>query len=770
MTAPSVHITYPPASLLEFPPASLPTALFPPKSDHTLARPFDIDPELYNNLLSVNYPLTIALIYATTVTILNRFNKQRENKPWAMSRSRAFYAFVIVHNVFLAIYSFWTFAGMIHAIRHAWPGWQGEYGLTGVVDSLCKIHGPRGLGSAATYNSTTSTWGITNEAIKLVGGNPDSTDLGRIWNEGLAFYGWLFYVSKFYEVVDTLIVLAKGKNSSFLQTYHHAGAMLCMWAGIRYMSPPIWMFVLINSGIHGLMYTYYALSALAIPVPPVVKRTITSLQIAQFVFGATYAVAHLFIAYSVPVSTPYLFTHNISQALPAVTSSVSSAFTSATASAGVGSWLKKIALRAAAQEGLAENVKNKQGEMFGLDALKAEEVEKARDEIRHRLEYPTVRCIDTSGQAFAILLNVLYLAPLTWLFVEFFFRAYVHRTSSSTTHPTHTAAVEKASRDAVRGVEREIHEAMASEQGNDSTEIPESIKAKFEEMKREAERYGVKLRGTFEKAEVKGKEGVEKAKPKAKEAFEKAKVKGEEGYEDLKPKAKEAVEQAKVKGKDGYENVKPKAKEAAEQVRVKGKEGYENVKPKVENASENAKAKGEEAYDNAKPKAEEAWEQTKAQGKEGYDKAKPKAEDAWEQAKAQGREGYDNAKPKAEEAAEKTKAMGREGAEKAKAKGTEATEKAKDEAEKAKEKGDKAATNAQDSQATRPRNSEPSKEEKPDETPAAAERSSSANEDAKDDEKDEGMDESAYEVKFDDLESPEEKKAEAEFQPRPNGS
>ena len=265
MTAPSVHITYPPASLLEFPPASLPTALFPPKSDHTLARPFDIDPELYNNLLSVNYPLTIALIYATTVTILNRFNKQRENKPWAMSRSRAFYAFVIVHNVFLAIYSFWTFAGMIHAIRHAWPGWQGEYGLTGVVDSLCKIHGPRGLGSAATYNSTTSTWGITNEAIKLVGGNPDSTDLGRIWNEGLAFYGWLFYVSKFYEVVDTLIVLAKGKNSSFLQTYHHAGAMLCMWAGIRYMSPPIWMFVLINSGIHGLMVRY---------VSPAVRRQV----------------------------------------------------------------------------------------------------------------------------------------------------------------------------------------------------------------------------------------------------------------------------------------------------------------------------------------------------------------------------------------------------------------------------------------------------------------------------------------------------------------
>ena len=129
--------------------------------------------------------------------------------------------------------------------------------------------------------------------------------------------------------------------------------------------------------------------------------------------GATYAAAHLFIAYNVPVNTPYLYVHNLSTALPTITSSVSSAFASATATVGVGNWLKKIALRAAGEEGLAENVHNNQGEPFGLDAVKAAEVEKAREEIRYKLEYPTVNCIDTSGQAFAIWLNVLYLAPLT---------------------------------------------------------------------------------------------------------------------------------------------------------------------------------------------------------------------------------------------------------------------------------------------------------------------------------------------------------------------
>jgi len=252
---PSVHLTYPHPSLLTFPPASVPKVLPPPTSDHhTLARPFAINPETYNNLLSVKYPITIALLYAITVTLVNRINKQRGNKPWAFSQTYAFYAFVLLHNVFLALYSAWTFINMFNAVRHAWPGLHGKDGLAGAADALCKIHGPRGLGNAVTYNSTNSMWGVTNKAIKLATGNlPDPTDVGRIWNEGLAYYGWLFYLSKFYEVMDTAIVLAKGKKSSLLQTYHHVGAMLCMWAGIRYMAPPIWMFALVNSAVHALM-------------------------------------------------------------------------------------------------------------------------------------------------------------------------------------------------------------------------------------------------------------------------------------------------------------------------------------------------------------------------------------------------------------------------------------------------------------------------------------------------------------------------------------
>lgn len=254
--APAVHFTHPPASLLRFPPSSNPSVLKPSDSDFSLSRPFNLSSDLYQNSLHVAVPLTIALVYGTMVAYGNRINKERDHKPWAFSKSLTFYLLVVAHNIFLAIYSGWTFLGMLKTIRGSWPGWNGQHGLAGVADALCKINGPRGLGSAATYNASSSGWSYTNRAIKLAGGSPDSSDVGRIWNEGLAYYGWLFYLSKFYEIADTAIVLAKGKRSRTLQTFHHAGAMLCMWAGIRYMSPPIWMFVFINSGIHTIMVSY----------------------------------------------------------------------------------------------------------------------------------------------------------------------------------------------------------------------------------------------------------------------------------------------------------------------------------------------------------------------------------------------------------------------------------------------------------------------------------------------------------------------------------
>ena len=267
MASPSVHFRLPPLRLFKFPPDPDPAALPPPTSESRFASPFPIDAKVYNDLLSPYLPVTFAVLYAIVVLSVNKINRERGFKPYWISTTRPFFAFVILHNVFLAIFSGLTFVAMLRALRHSWPShreyqafgvlWPGlrtQNGLAGAADALCKMHGPRGFGDAATYNAAKGLWEVKNKMIKLgVKGFPDSTDVGRIWNEGLGFWGWWFYLSKFYEVVDTAIILCKGKKSSTLQVYHHAGAMLSVWAGIRYMSAPIWMFVFINAGVHTLM-------------------------------------------------------------------------------------------------------------------------------------------------------------------------------------------------------------------------------------------------------------------------------------------------------------------------------------------------------------------------------------------------------------------------------------------------------------------------------------------------------------------------------------
>ncbi len=248
-----IFTTVPAASLFSFPPNSSPALPPPPAGSMASAPPFDIPERLYQAALEPWVPLTLATLYAVTAKALNKYNLSTGKKPWAVTKTRAFFGFVVVHNVFLAVYSAWTWWGMLGALRRSVVSPAGPSGWPGTVDSFCRLTGPPGIGNGAFFDEDTRQWQHYGVGAALVPGVPNRAEPGRIWSEGLAFYGWFFYLSKFYEVLDTLIILAKGKLSSTLQTYHHAGAMMCMWAGMRYMSAPIWMFVFVNSGIHAMM-------------------------------------------------------------------------------------------------------------------------------------------------------------------------------------------------------------------------------------------------------------------------------------------------------------------------------------------------------------------------------------------------------------------------------------------------------------------------------------------------------------------------------------
>ena len=202
----SIHLSLPPSPFTPDFAAGQPALRMP---EH-----LPISADLFAAFLDVRVPLTIAAVYAVSAHLANHF---ATGKAYRVASTRPFKAFVVLHNVFLAVYSAWTFVGMVRGLHGALD----KSSIQNVVGSLCKIREEtRGV---LLGNGT----GIAEA------GYQGSLKVGGLWEEALAWYGFWFYLSKFYEVIDTIIILLKGRKSSLLQTYHHAGAMICMWAGIR---------------------------------------------------------------------------------------------------------------------------------------------------------------------------------------------------------------------------------------------------------------------------------------------------------------------------------------------------------------------------------------------------------------------------------------------------------------------------------------------------------------------------------------------------------
>jgi hypothetical protein len=106
----------------------------------------------------------------------------------------------------------------------------------------------------------------------------------ELWiNRNVNFWMTHFYISKFYEFIDTWIILLKNRQPLFLQIYHHAGVVIAMWALVVTQCTGGTILMILNSFIHTLMYTYYTLAAYGYHSP--LKHYLTEMQLLQFVFG-----------------------------------------------------------------------------------------------------------------------------------------------------------------------------------------------------------------------------------------------------------------------------------------------------------------------------------------------------------------------------------------------------------------------------------------------------------------------------------------------------
>lgn len=108
---------------------------------------------------------------------------------------------------------------------------------------------------------------------------------GTLWAGGLGAWNTIFYISKYYEFIDTWILVLKGKQPSFLQVYHHTGIAFCMWVGVLSQSAWLKYITLLNSVIHTLMYTYFLIKTISPKTEIKAAKNLTQAQIAQFFTG-----------------------------------------------------------------------------------------------------------------------------------------------------------------------------------------------------------------------------------------------------------------------------------------------------------------------------------------------------------------------------------------------------------------------------------------------------------------------------------------------------
>ena len=90
-----------------------------------------------------------------------------------------------------------------------------------------------------------------------------------------------FYLSKYYEYIDTFILYLNGKEPCFLQKYHHVGAVICWHLGYYYKVDGVIVASFLNSFVHTFMYSYYLASLFKIKIIRILKPYITSMQLVQ---------------------------------------------------------------------------------------------------------------------------------------------------------------------------------------------------------------------------------------------------------------------------------------------------------------------------------------------------------------------------------------------------------------------------------------------------------------------------------------------------------
>ncbi|CAI0375740.1 unnamed protein product [Linum tenue] len=109
---------------------------------------------------------------------------------------------------------------------------------------------------------------------------PDTPPSGPLF-----FWAQIFYLSKYLEFGDTLLIILSRSNQrlTFLHVYHHATVVVMCYLWLSTAQSLFPVALVTNATVHVVMYGYYFCTALG--SRPRWKRLVTDFQIVQFVFS-----------------------------------------------------------------------------------------------------------------------------------------------------------------------------------------------------------------------------------------------------------------------------------------------------------------------------------------------------------------------------------------------------------------------------------------------------------------------------------------------------
>lgn len=107
----------------------------------------------------------------------------------------------------------------------------------------------------------------------------------------------LFVISKAYELIDTIFIVLRKKELTFLHWYHHASVLMYSWYAAHNSTSTARWFVVMNYTVHSFMYIYYLLVILKVKVYRYIKIFITIIQIMQMLIGVLINTMALYAKY-----------------------------------------------------------------------------------------------------------------------------------------------------------------------------------------------------------------------------------------------------------------------------------------------------------------------------------------------------------------------------------------------------------------------------------------------------------------------------------------